>query len=211
MVAAATNSLISIIDINLSSYELREFLEEDWGADLLIDAFSKIFSAIFANNFYKCYGCLQEIKVSLNQFIRNTHSNIVNSRFEQLFSDLLRNITKNKQFDSVSSVQLVGFASEEVAEVLPRFPNLEHLALINCQYMIGTSLKDLKLNRGLTKLNLKGSYNIEGKVIQSLISQSEVHLQSLVIDGENISSEDLETIITLLPNRQLNEFRLYYG
>ena len=60
-------------------------------------------------------------------------------------------------------------------------------------------------------MDLKGSYNIEFKTINLIVQNCKNSLKEIKIDGENMSGDQINTIVSNFRSNFIEVFHLYFG
>jgi len=161
--SARRESLIEEININLSTYQLRDYFEDEETSPVIMGLFNNLFEAIWSNGLYTHgFPRLHTIVFVFNQFVRNQQFNHMNTETEIRFTRLLQNLnTRVEGSSGISNLKVfrtVGQASEEMLEEVSKLGKLTDLQIRNCPQIEGNSLAKSETKNSLTKLNLMGSY-----------------------------------------------------
>lgn len=94
------HSLVKVISISLSSYDLKDFFEDEVFAEQVTLAFSALFQQIKGmKNSYKKYPNLSKISISFNQYTRN-RTDILNERVCMHLSELISQMQNLEQLET---------------------------------------------------------------------------------------------------------------
>ncbi len=87
---------------------------------------------------------------------------------------------------------------------------LEALHITNCAYVNGQFLGELCSEQArLRKLDFRGSYQIGMEEIGECVKKHAKTIKSLHIDGEDVSSTEIESVIA--PIEEFEELSIYFG
>ncbi|CDW74711.1 f-box lrr-repeat protein 2 [Stylonychia lemnae] len=188
----------------INSYYLKEDIQE-LQRPLFLSYLEKLFARLISNS---------KNLISLRINMARQHGDRINDPLCDLLVPLLKQLVSgiiDEQGQIVQNMQelwIESMATVEMIKQISQFESLKLLKIINCTYVTGEFLRNLRSNN-LRTLDFRSSYQIEFNQILECVQNNSGTINNLYVDGEYVKAQQFVELIQNLKNIQ--ELGIFFG